>query len=418
MTSRKLDESVAAYRKAIDLRPDYAEAYNTLGAALRGQKKLNEAAAAFRKAIDANPDYAEAYYNLGIVLRDQKKPEEAVAAYRKAIYLKPDYAEAYTNLGNALCDQKKVDEAVAAYHKAIDLKPDTAEAHYSLGIALYDQKKLDEAAAAYRKAIELKGNYANAYFNLGTVLRSQNKMDEAAAAYGKALELKPDDAEASCNLGQVLCDAGKFHEALDYLKRGHRLGQNTAGWPHPSHLWIKQCEQLIELDDKLVAIMKGDQKPKNAEEQLAIADLSARYKKNYVSAIRFFRNAFAEDPKLAIDINKGHRYNAACSAALAGTGQGKDNAKPDEKERAWLRQQALDWLRADLAAWSIMLDTDQPMIRETILQQLNHWKEDIDLAGIRDQDSLAKLPEAEQEALRKFWADVDQLLKTAKEAKK
>ena len=61
---------------------------------------------------------------------------------------------------------------------------------------------------------------------------------------------------------------------------------------------------------------------------------------------------------------------------------------------------------------------DQPMIRETIVQQLNHWKEDIDLAGIRDQSSLAKLPEAGPKALRKFWADVDQLLKTAKEAKK
>jgi hypothetical protein len=41
-----------------------------------------------------------------------------------------------------------------------------------------------------------------------------------------------------------------------------------------------------------------------------------------------------------------------------------------------------------------------------------------DLAGLRDPASLAKLPEAEQEAGRKLWADVEALLKKAQETKK
>ena len=73
-----------------------------LGSALDNKRKFAEAEAAFRKAIELKPDYAAAYNNLGNALREQKKLAEAEAAFRKAIELKPDYAEAHNNLGNAL----------------------------------------------------------------------------------------------------------------------------------------------------------------------------------------------------------------------------------------------------------------------------------------------------------------------------
>ncbi|HEV3238477.1 MAG TPA: tetratricopeptide repeat protein, partial [Gemmataceae bacterium] len=415
---KKLDEAVAAFRKAIDLKPDLAKSYNELGIALHNQEKLGEAVAAYKKAIDIKPDFVVVYNNLGLVLRDQKKLEEAVTAYRKAIDLKPDFAMAYDNLGLVLCDQNKLDEAVTAYGKAIDIKPDYADAYYNLGLVLQHQRKGEEAVIAYRKAIATKPDYADAYYNLGFVLQHQRKLEEVAIAYRKAIGIKPDYAEASCNLGHALRDAGKFHEALSYLKRGHQLGQKTVGWSYPSELWIKKCEQLIELDDKLVPILKGEQRPKNAEEQLALADLCMRFKNAYVSAAQFFTNAFKEAPTLADALMNGNRYNAACAAALASTGQGKEDPKPDERQRARLRKQALDWLRADLAAWSKQLDDDRPMLRPTLLQIVGHWKEDEDLAAIRDKGFLAKLPESEREAFRKLWADVDQLLKKANEEKK
>ena len=45
---------------------------------------------------------------------------------------------------------------------------------------------------------------------------------------------------------------------------------------------------------------------------------------------------------------------------------------------------------------------------------LQHWKEDGDLAGIRDPEALAKLPAEEQRVWRALWADVDALLQKAK----
>ena len=91
------------------------------------QGKLGEAVACHRRALEVRPDHAEAHDNLGNALKEQGKLDEAVACYRRALELKPDFAEAHNNLGNALKEQGKLDEAVACYRRALELKPDFAE---------------------------------------------------------------------------------------------------------------------------------------------------------------------------------------------------------------------------------------------------------------------------------------------------
>ena len=61
-----------------------------------------------RRALELKPDFAEAHNNLGLVLREQGRPDEAVACYRRAVELKPDYVETHNNLGNALKDRGKL----------------------------------------------------------------------------------------------------------------------------------------------------------------------------------------------------------------------------------------------------------------------------------------------------------------------
>ena len=72
------------------------------GMRCRELKRHEEALASYDKAIALKPDYAEAYNNRGNALKDLKRHEEALASYDKAIALKPDYAEAYNNRGAAL----------------------------------------------------------------------------------------------------------------------------------------------------------------------------------------------------------------------------------------------------------------------------------------------------------------------------
>ena len=136
MDLKRPAEALASYDKAIALKPDYAEAHNNRGNALKDLKRPAEALASYDKAIALKPDYAEAHNNRGNALKDLKRPAEALASYDRAIALKPDYAEAYNNRGNALKDLKRPAEALASYDKAIALKPDYAEAYWNQSLCL------------------------------------------------------------------------------------------------------------------------------------------------------------------------------------------------------------------------------------------------------------------------------------------
>jgi tetratricopeptide (TPR) repeat protein len=412
----KLAEAEDACRKAIALKPDFHMAYYNLGNALVAQGNLAEAEAAFRKAIALLPDFPEAYNYLGTVLVTKKRLEEAEAAFRKAIALKPDHHLAYCNLGSVLADQGKLPEAEAPYRKVIALRPDYQEAHYGLSNTLYRQGKLAEAEAVVRKVIAFKPDYHSAYANLGVILRAQGKLAEAETAYRKAIALKPDDALAHCNLAQVLREQGRFVETLAALKRGHALAAQDPHWAYPSAQWVQQCERLVQLDAKLPAILSGQEQPADAAERIALAELcQLPCQKRYATAARFYEEAFAAESNRTGDRPSEARYNAACAAALAGCGQGQDADTLDTSARARLRQQALDWLRAELAAWHKVLEGDRSKAAPAVCRKMQHWLQDADFVGVRGPQALTQLPEAERAAWQKLWAEVEELFVQAGE---
>jgi hypothetical protein len=118
------------------------------------------------------------------------------------------------------------------------------------------------------------------------------------------------------------------------------------------------------------------------------------------------------DAKLADDLQAGHRYNAACYAALAAAGQGEDAAKLGGSQRRAQLRQGLTWLRADLALW-VRLFAKGEVSRSRLTPVLTHWQKDADLAGLRDQEALGKLSAEERAACQRLWADVAALLRKA-----
>jgi tetratricopeptide (TPR) repeat protein len=258
--------------------------------------------------------------------------------------------------------------------------------------------------------MELKPDLVMAHYNLGNVLRDQRRPAAAEAAFRRAIELRPDYAQAHVNLGGSLKDQGRFAEALAAVRRGHDLGSRQPDWRYPSARWVRQGERLAALDARLPAVLRGAVKPTGAE-LAELADLCQRYKKQFAAAARLYSAAFAAKPILADDLAGQHRYNAACAAAQAGSGQGGD-APPDGADRARLRGQALDWLRADLIALTWTLADGPVGVGRTVADRLGHWERDADLAAVRG-DALGKLPETERAAWRKLWADVGDVLTRA-----
>ena len=179
----KRDEAVACYRRALELKPDYAAAHNNLGAALQEQGKQDEAVACFRRALELNPDFADAHNNLGAALQDQGKWDDAIACFRRALELKPDFADALNNLGAALQEQGNWDDAIACFHRALELKPDYADAHNNLGTALAEVGDFDGAMVRYREALAIQPDHADAHFNLALALLIRGQLAEGWREY-------------------------------------------------------------------------------------------------------------------------------------------------------------------------------------------------------------------------------------------
>ena len=99
--------------------------------------------------------------------------------------------------------------------------------------------------------------------------------------------------------------------------------------------------------------------------------------------------------------------------ALAAAGQSQDVAGLDEKERARLRRQTLDWLHADLDAWRRLLEKDPDKARPAVAKQMQYWLGDADFAGVRGAAALVKLPAAERPPWQKLWEEVESLRRRA-----
>jgi len=221
----RLDEAEVSYKKAIELKPDYAEAHYNLANTLKELGRLDEAEVSYKKAIELKPDYAEAHNNLGNTLKEIGRLDEAEVSYKQAIILKPDYAEAHYNLANTLKELGRLDEAEVSYKKAIELKPDYAEAHNNLGMTLKELGRLDEAEVSYKQAIILKPDF-EAYYNLGNVLLILRRLNEAETSYRKVIILKPDYSEAYYYLGIILQDFGRLEEAEASYRKAIKLKPN------------------------------------------------------------------------------------------------------------------------------------------------------------------------------------------------
>jgi SAM-dependent methyltransferase/Flp pilus assembly protein TadD len=130
----RLDEAIAAYRKALARDPGLVVAHNNLGNALAGRGRTEEAAAAYRRALDFNPRHVEAHYNLALLHERHGRHADAARSYEQVIRLRP-LAAPFNNLGNCYNALGLVDAALASYRRALALE-DTPEIRANLARAL------------------------------------------------------------------------------------------------------------------------------------------------------------------------------------------------------------------------------------------------------------------------------------------
>ena len=414
---RTAGDSVGAeklLRKAQRRYPSDVWLNRTLAGCLSDLGRNDEAIWYYYAAHSLRPELS---HLLAHALWNRGQKDEAIAIFQDLIARvdlkhnghQPCLAEFLRAMGRTNEANAVLEAAVARTRAEISRHPNRPQGHFDCGHALQDLGRLDEAAAEYRHAFRLRPENSLHCRNLVNVLSALGKFDECITVLREAIRLRPDSGDDHYELAMALRRGGRYEESLAEMKWSRELGGSNPGYRVLVKVGVRDAERLVELDRNLPAILAGQAKPLEAAETPTLAKLCYD-KKLHAASARFWSEAFQAQPKLADNMQVHNRYNAACAAALAGSGQGKDDPPLDDTAMARWREQAIDWLKADLAAWSKILENSPPQARQSIAKTLQHWKADTDLAGIREPADLAKMPADEQTTCRDLWSQVDALL--------
>ncbi len=218
--NRDWKDNFTFYRETLRHNPLSFRAHTGLGLVYRTAGRLDEAIAEYQTALQIKPDYPEARINLGSAYFQKGMFAEAAAAYTAALKLGQHRNEIYINLGNSYAAWGKPAEAIEIYRESLKLNPVQSEAHFRLGIVYHQQNLFTEAEAEYQKALALRPDYPAALNNLGC-LYVEKKIDpgKGMLLIRRALTREPNNASFLDSLGWAYYLAGNRVEAKRYLEQ-------------------------------------------------------------------------------------------------------------------------------------------------------------------------------------------------------
>jgi len=246
-------ESLAAYKKAVQLKPDYIDAWYYLGYSLEKLGRYEQALANYDEVIRLAPKHPYAWYRRGgLLLTKIHRYDQAVEAYKNFIQIHPTDYEGWYFLGDAFIKLQQYSEAVNSYCQAVlinitnywdwcervnnlqelqhqqqalrlceaiatgldnmvaitnlsDYERDALhECWYVLADCFLGLESYEQAVVICNKALESKPNERLFLYSLGKAQELLQRYEEAIKSYERAIQIQPNFLEASIGLERVL----------------------------------------------------------------------------------------------------------------------------------------------------------------------------------------------------------------------
>ncbi|MBZ5639051.1 MAG: tetratricopeptide repeat protein [Acidobacteriia bacterium] len=227
------------FELAIEAKPDYADALNSLGTIRAGQRRVTEAIDLYRRALRAAPENAIVHYNLAGALEASGRADEAMAEFETAIRCSPDPSKlgndvwlalyrrgmlspppgrAQRGLARLLAERGRARDAIGHYRLALTEDPSSRESLLEMGRLLTDTGDQEEAAHCFESALRLEPRDPAAHLEMGLVQERRGDLSRALLEYRETIRLDPRSAVAHHNLAVVLLrtgdTAGAWRETL------------------------------------------------------------------------------------------------------------------------------------------------------------------------------------------------------------
>ncbi len=188
------------------------------------------AIAAYHKALALRPDYIEAMDNLAVVLDQEGEPGAAVDLLRRSLRLAPENQVAENNLAASLLTLGRYREAREHCRAALALAPDYVDAHNNLGTILMAMGDKAGSEAAFRRAVAVDRRNASSWRHLVLCRRYDNLDDPDMAAIAAVLDAAAkgtvDEMMLRFAAGKICDDCGAWDQAFAFFTRANELRQS------------------------------------------------------------------------------------------------------------------------------------------------------------------------------------------------
>lgn len=195
-------ESAIYLQKAIEIYPEYWDAYNNLGLVYKYNNQLELAEKVFDLLLKKNPNYTKGYYNQATVQLAAEKGKEALENFR--IYSKTNpSAQVYSSMGTIAGTLNDFESARGYFLKVIELEPNNISAYNYLGTAEGFLGRPTEAIKYFQKATQLDPRNVDAYFNMAISYSQTGDVAKEKAALSAVLKLAPGNQQAISRLREL-----------------------------------------------------------------------------------------------------------------------------------------------------------------------------------------------------------------------
>ena len=287
-TETSLNRAIDYFQQAIDLDPSYALAYTGIADAymfledggggygtLSYEEMLAKAEPAIQKALELGPNLAEAYVSLGMMrltesvhlwgtgqVREVDMDYSAAeAAFRRAIELNPNHAMAHVRYGQSLNTQDRKQERLVIQQHALALDPLSPFVYIAVASSLGGLKRFPEQEFHLKKAIEIDPEFWIPYSILAQIYWLSGQLDESVRWWKRKLDVLSNDprhqAEVINTVSRVYLDLGDYEAAEEWLNRA--VERDPDGWSvinSQAHLSLAlgQYAETHKLVDKMLQV--------------------------------------------------------------------------------------------------------------------------------------------------------------------